>query len=102
MLPWIVLTSGVLGVVFGQFYYKRYSMTKDRRWLVLGLVLFCAAVPCNMIAARDLGIGKVYIGQSLSYVLAPILGMVFYNEPVARSHWKFFALIMLGVVVYAW
>jgi hypothetical protein len=28
--------------------------------------------------------------------------MVFYNEPVARSHWKFFALIMLGVVVYAW
>ena len=38
MLPWIVLTSGVLGVVFGQFYYKRYSMAKDRRWLVIGLI----------------------------------------------------------------
>ena len=102
MLPWIVLTLSVLGVVFGQFFYKRYSMTKDRRWLIIGLLLFCAAVPGNMIAARDLGIGKVYVGQSLSYILAPVLGMVFYKEPVARTQWKFFALIMLGIIIYAW
>ena len=102
MLPWVLLTLSFLGVVFGQFFYKRDSMTKDRLWLIIGLVLFCAAVPGNMIAARDLGIGKVYVGQSLTYILAPLLGMVFYDEPVARTQWKFFALIMVGIIIYAW
>ncbi len=100
MLSWILLLMSVLGVVLGQFYYKRYGLTKNRLWLIIGLGLFCLAVPCNMIAARDLGIGKVYVGQSLSYILAPVLGMMFYDEPVARAHWKFFALIMVGIIVY--
>ena len=102
MLSWFVLIISVLSVVLGQFYYKRYSMTKNRLWLVLGLGLFCLAVPCNMIAARDLGIGKVYVGQSLSYILAPVLGMAFFAEPVARAHWKYFVLIMIGILIYAY
>ena len=100
MLSWILLLMSVWGVVLGQFYYKRYGLTKNRLWLIIGLGLFCLAVPCNMIAARDLGIGKVYVGQSLSYILAPVLGMMFYDEPVARAHWKFFVLIMVGIIVY--
>ncbi|MFM2032778.1 MAG: hypothetical protein RLZZ297_1543 [Chloroflexota bacterium] len=102
MTAWIVLVSGVLCVVFGQFFYKRYSQTTRWIWLVIGLGLFCLAVPCNMIAARDLGIGKVYVGQSLSYILAPMLGQWFFAEPIARGQWKYFLLIMLGIVVYAW
>lgn len=102
MIPWTILISGVLCVVFGQFFYKRYSQTKKVIWLVVGLGLFCLAVPCNMIAARDLGIGKVYVGQSLSYILAPLLGMWFFEEPVARTQWKYFLLIMLGILIYAW
>jgi multidrug transporter EmrE-like cation transporter len=102
MYAWTILIGGVLCVVFGQFFYKRYSQTKDLRWLVVGLGLFCLAVPCNMIAARDLGIGKVYVGQSLSYILAPVMGMWFFAEPVARTQWKYFFLIMIGILVYAW
>lgn len=102
MTAWFLLVCSVLGVVLGQFFYKRYSLTRERLWLVVGLGLFCLAVPCNMIAARDLGIGKVYVGQSLSYVLAPVLGMVFFAEPVARAHWKYFVLIMLGILIYAY
>ncbi|MFM2308585.1 MAG: Small Multidrug Resistance protein [Chloroflexota bacterium] len=101
-MAWFFLVCSVLGVVLGQFFYKRYSMTQNRFWLIVGLGLFCLAVPCNMIAARDLGIGKVYVGQSLSYVLAPVLGMLFFAEPVARAHWKYFALIMGGILIYAY
>ncbi len=102
MLAWILLLMGVLGVVLGQFYYKRYGQTKNRLWLIIGVGLFCLAVPCSMIAARDLGIGKVYVGHSLSYILAPVLGMMFYDEPVARAHWKYFVLIMIGILIYAY
>ena len=55
-----------------------------------------------MLAARDLGVGMVYIGSSLSYIIAPVFGWMFFDEAVARSQWKYFVLIMLGVIVYAW
>ena len=83
-------------------FYKRYGMTKRLIWLIVGLGLFCLAVPCTMIAARSLGIGTVYVGTSLSYILAPMLGWWFFAEQVKSSQWKYFGLIMLGVIVYAW
>jgi len=101
-MAWIFLLGSVLFAVLGQLFYKRYSTQKARKWLIIGLTLFCLAVPCTMLAARDLGVGMVYIGSSLSYIIAPVFGWMFFDEAVARSQWKYFVLIMLGVIVYAW
>ncbi len=101
-MAWVLLLGSVLFAVLGQLFYKRYSSEKAFKWLVIGLTLFCLAVPCTMLAARDLGIGMVYVGSSLSYIIAPVFGALFFGEAVARSQWKYFVLIMLGVIVYAW
>ena len=101
-MAWVLLLGSVLFAVLGQLFYKRYSTEKALKWLIIGLTLFCLAVPCTMLAARDLGIGMVYVGSSLSYIMAPVFGALFFGEAVARSQWKYFVLIMLGVIIYAW
>jgi len=101
-MAWLFLLGSVLFTVGGQLVYKQYSINRHTRWLIGGIGLFSLAVPCTMWAVRDLGIGMVYVGSSLSYVLAPLLGQVFFGELVTLRQWGFFGLIMLGVGVYAW
>lgn len=101
-MAWIFLLGSVLFTVVGQLVYKQYSVNKQLRWLIGGIGLFSLAVPCTMWAVRDLGIGMVYVGSSLSFVLAPLLGQIFFGEQVTLRQWGFFGLIMLGVMVYAW
>lgn len=55
-----------------------------------------------MIVAHSLGVGTIYVGTSLSYILAPMLGWWFFDEKVKPSQWKYFGLIVLGIIVYAW
>lgn len=101
-MAWIFLLGSVLFTVVGQLVYKQYSTNKRLPWLIGGIGLFSMAVPCTMWAVRDLGIGMVYVGSSLSYILAPLLGQFFFDEQVTMRQWGYFGVIMLGVVVYAW
>lgn len=101
-MAWIFLLGSILFTVVGQLVYKQYSVNQHKLWLFGGIGLFSLAVPCTMWAVRDLGIGMVYVGSSLSYVLAPLLGQMFFGEQVTLRQWGFFGLIMLGVMVYAW
>lgn len=101
-MSYVFVLGSVLCAVLGQLFYKRYSLSTQWVWLVVGLGLFSMAVPCTMLAARELGIGTVYVGSSLSYILAPVFGWWFFAEPVKSTQWKYFVLIMLGVVIYAW
>ncbi len=101
-MAWILMIGGAVFSVVGQLAYKQYSHNKHWPWLIGGLGLFSLAVPCTMLAVRDLGIGMVYVGSSISYILAPLLGQIFFAEQVTARQWFFFGLIMAGVVVYAW
>ena len=101
-MAWLFLLGSVLFTVVGQLVYKQYSINKRMLLLIGGVGLFSLAVPCTMWAVRDLGIGMVYVGSSLSYVLAPLLGQIFFAEQVTIRQWGYFGLIMLGVGVYAW
>ena len=101
-MAWLFLLGSVLFTVVGQLVYKQYSVNQHKLWLIGGIGLFSLAVPCTMWAVRDLGIGMVYVGSSLSYVLAPLLGQIFFGEEATLRQWGFFGLIMLGVMVYAW
>lgn len=64
-------------------------------------MFFCFAVPFSFLAVTRLGIGKVYIGSALSYVLTPIMAEPLLGEKVERTHWKYLALITMGVIVYS-
>ena len=101
-MAWVFLLGSVLFTVVGQLVYKQYSVNQHKLWLFGGLGLFSLAVPCAMWAVRDLGIGMVYVGSSLSYVLAPLFGQIFFREQITVRQWFYFGLIMLGIVVYAW
>lgn len=101
-MAWLLMIGGAVFSVVGQLAYKQYSNNKQWLWLIGGLGLFSLAVPCTMWAVRDLGIGMVYVGSSISYILAPLLGQVFFGEHVTIRQWGYFGLIMAGVIVYAW
>lgn len=101
-MAWGFLLASVLFTVLGQLVYKHYSNNKQLTWLIGGICLFSVAVPFTMWAVRDLGIGMFYVGSSLSYMLAPLLGQFFFNEAVTMRQWFYFGLIMVGVIVYAW
>lgn len=101
-VAYLFVLGSVVCAVVGQLLYKRYRSNRQWPWLLGGLGFFSLAVPCTMLAARDLGIGMVYVGSSLSYILAPVCGRWMFAEPIQPTHWKYFVLIMLGVVIYAW
>jgi multidrug transporter EmrE-like cation transporter len=101
-MAWVFLLASVLFTVLGQLVYKQYGMNKQMTWLLGGICLFSLAVPFTMWAVRDLGIGMFYVGSSISYMIAPLLGQFFFNESVTLRQWSYFGLIMLGVIVYAW
>ncbi|MGH8084266.1 MAG: DMT family transporter [Lysobacter sp.] len=100
MAAWFFLGVTVIATVVAQLLFKYFHTSKARIHLVAAIGLFGLAVPCTIIAARDLGIGRVYIAMALTYALAPVAGRIFFNERVNRTQWFALALISSGVLLY--
>ena len=100
MTAWLFLAVTVVATVSAQISFKYFHKSKARIHLVVAVGLFGLAVPCTIIAARDLGIGRVYVATALTYALAPVAGRIFFSERVNRTQWLALALISCGVLLY--
>jgi multidrug transporter EmrE-like cation transporter len=100
MIDWIALALCLLCTVCAQLYFKSYHIGHRRAHLLLAVILFAAAVPNTMLAARGLGIARVYIAAALTYVAAPLLAIRLFDERIGRLQAVGLALILAGVVVY--
>lgn len=100
MTGWLFLALSVTATVTAQLAFKKHFLARRFAFLVHAIVLFCLAVPFTFLAARDMGIGKVYIGSALSYVLTPIAAHFAFGERLKREQWAALSLIVAGVVVY--
>ena len=81
MTAWIALVLCVLCTVGAQLYFKSYHLGRRRSHLLLALVLFAAAVPSTVLAARGFGIARVYVAASLTYASTPLLAIRLFGEP---------------------
>ena len=100
MTAWIALVLCVLCTVGAQLYFKSYHLGRRRSHLLLALVLFAAAVPSTVLAARGFGIARVYVAASLTYAAAPLLAIRLFGERFGRLQVTGLALIVAGVIVY--
>lgn len=100
MTGWLFLGVTILATVAAQLAFKQYFLSHRKVFVPVAAVLFCIAVVCTYFAVRSLGIGKVYVGAALTYVLAPLAAQRAFGEHLGRHHFLALGLIVAGVVVY--
>jgi multidrug transporter EmrE-like cation transporter len=97
---WIYLSFTIIATVTAQIAFKRHFINNRFLDLVLAIGLFCLAVPFTFLAAHQMGIGRVYVGSALSYVMTPIAARYAFGEHLDKRQWGALALIVTGVIVY--
>lgn len=100
MSGWLFLAVSIAATVCAQISFKQYYVATRRIFLAIAIVLFALAVPFTFLAAHQMGIGRVYIGSALSYVLTPIAARSAFGEHLDARQWSALTLIVAGVVVY--
>jgi multidrug transporter EmrE-like cation transporter len=101
MSGWFFLMLTILATVAAQLFFKLSHLAGRRFYLLVAVGLFCSAVPCTLLATRDLGIGRVYIGAALSYVLTPVAAVWLFGERMRGSQWAALAVIVAGIALYS-
>ncbi|MGN2254335.1 DMT family transporter [Frateuria sp. GZRe12] len=101
MSGWFFLMLTILATVAAQLFFKLSHLAGRRFYLLVAVGLFCSAVPCTLLATRDLGIGRVYIGAALSYVLTPVAAVWLFRERMRGSQWAALAVIVAGIALYS-
>lgn len=100
MSGWPFLAATIMVTVLAQLAYKTYYLRHKPWFLLAAIALFCLAVPCTYMAVRGLGIGRVYVGTALTYVITPLAARRVFDEHLGRNHLLALCLIVAGVVVY--
>lgn len=100
MNGWIFLTGTIGATVVAQLAFKHYFLSGRKSFISMAVVLFCLAVVCTYFAVRSLGIGRVYVGTALTYVLTPLAAHRTFGEHLERSHFLALGLIVAGVAIY--
>ena len=100
MNSWIFLSGTITATVVAQLSFKQYFLSRRKLFVPAAAVLFCLAVVCTYFAVRGLGIGRVYVGAALTYVLAPVAAWRLFGEYLGRNQLLALSLILAGVVIY--
>jgi drug/metabolite transporter (DMT)-like permease len=99
-IAYAMLLCVLLSTAAAQIAFKDWHQSGRRRALALAIVLFVCIPPVTILAARELGIGTVYVLMSLSYGLVALMGRLRFDERVSRRQVQGLALITLGCIVY--
>ena len=91
----------ILLTAAGQLVYKLYFRDRDRRLIVLSIVLFVAVPICNYQALRVISLDEVYMATSLTIGLATLGSLWLLDERLVRPQWLGIVLVMAGVIVYS-
>lgn len=100
MTGWLCLGITIVATVAAQLAFKQHFLSRRRLFIPIAAILFCLAVICTYFAVRSLGIGRVYVGAALTYVLAPLAANRMFGEYLGRSQLLALGLIVSGVVIY--
>ncbi|MGH8213289.1 MAG: DMT family transporter [Rhodanobacteraceae bacterium] len=100
MNGWIFLAITILATVGAQLAFRQHYLSRRPLFLPGAVVLFCLAVLCTYFAVHALGIGRVYVGAALTYVLTPLAARRLFGEHLGGGHYAALGLIVAGVIVY--
>lgn len=100
-VSYLMLVLLLLATATAQTAFKHYHHAARRSSLFFALALFASCPALTILAARQLGIGKVYVFMSLSYALVALMGAKLFDERISRRQGQGLALITLGCILYA-
>lgn len=115
ILQWVLLLSGVLMSAAGgillkvgavQIHYDDGAMAIFRQvafnWsIIFGVMMYLVPVMIWIFLLKKIELSFLQPLFSLTYVVTPILAMVFLNENVAPARWVGIGVIVIGVIVVA-
>jgi drug/metabolite transporter (DMT)-like permease len=93
------LVLSTQGTKEGKFGYL-VAMFSDI-WVISGLMAAVIAASCWMLAIQQTPISVAYPFMALSFVVIPVLAMLFLGESVSFGQWCGMVLIVVGISVAA-
>lgn len=109
MMQYIALVLCVVGIAAGQILFKLASHALGPRTNVLALIsspyliggcaLYAAATLTWIWLLSRVELSQAYPFMALSFVIVPLLSMVFLDEHVDYRYWFGIALIVAGIVL---
>lgn len=100
MIYYASLLLAIMATAFGQFYYKKYSLSKQISFLVLAIVMFISAPVFSYLALKELSIDTVYMFTSLTILVVIGLSKYYLNEKIDRQKVIGILLILIGIIFY--
>jgi multidrug transporter EmrE-like cation transporter len=101
IIYYIYLAIAITCTAFGQFYYKKYFISRKSAYMLLALALFIPIPAFTYLALGRLSIDLVYISTSITILMVMLLSRFALNEKSSPRHWLGCLLIVLGVIAYA-
>ena len=101
ILSYFSLFLAILATAFGQFFYKKFALTKNRKYYFITISLFVFVPFLNFIALKNIAIDIVYIFTSLTIFLVLLFSKLFLHEQILLQTYKGVSIIILGVIIYA-
>lgn len=109
MMQYIVLVFCVVGIAVGQILFKLASHAIGPQTNVLALIsspyligggtLYVTATLAWIWLLSRMELSQAYPFMALSFVIVPLLSMVFLGEHVGYRYWFGIALIVAGIVL---
>lgn len=100
ILSYFSLIAAILCTAVGQFFYKKFSLTKNRKYYLLTMTLFLLTPVFSFIALQNIPIDIVYIFTSLTILIVLILSGLFLKEKIMPRVYIGVFFILIGVIIY--
>jgi len=101
ILSYFSLFLAVLCTAFGQFFYKKFALTKDRKYYIFTIILFLLIPIFSFLSLQNISIDIVYIFTALTIFIVMVLSRIFLDERINITTYIGVALILIGVIIYA-
>ncbi len=109
-IAWLLVIATMAGLSAGQILFKLGAERLERDGpptpipflnvpIVVALVIYVLATMCWISALRALPLRLAYPVSALAYVLVPVLGHFFLNEPLSVRSLLGAAVIVAGVAI---
>lgn len=112
MLPYVFTITAVLGIAVGQILFKTVASRIGGRGplellhdssvllpFIASLAIYGAATVLWILALQNLQLSRAYMFMSLSFIIVPVISMIFFGEALTVGFLIGLALIIAGVTV---
>ena len=97
----LALAASLICTAAGMVTFKHYYRSRRRADLVWSVLLFAGVPLTTFLALRGLSLGLVYMATAATQVLVLLMSRFFLGERIGPKALPGIALILAGIIIYA-